>query len=735
MTTSSSSILCRDPSFSLFPCPMLRSGTVTSAHRIAHGAYGGSSHIAVKHVVQPVSLGVLCPCAQCCPCEEHQAMREEIEAEAEPMAEEEDKQRCDAVQALLTADAASEDAFSDAGNQASKRSRTNGKGRRATTGSTAAESATATAFPAAAATTATPASPPSWSPDSPLFAWLAPEAALSLAAWDPRAMEGAPHRPLLDESAGTPPEYAPLFTVSKRPLGSGTFSTVWSVTLKFPPRDLPANASAADRATHAYLKGALALKRFRPITASRIDSELEIAWRFGLMSPHIPPLLSILRLPGYPVSMLMPQCKHQSFHEVVHPRGRWPKRFQNMTLRQIQAYMRGLLHALSVLHEFNIIHRDVKPDNYLFDFEASASEHTGWLVDFGLAHTSSLPHADLRCQQPERAVAVPMEEEAGEDGESTSEPQQSPRTPRTPRTPPARQQQDGLGSPRSGTAADFTGSSVTSNESGGKRDGKVPRARWSANSDDSEIADDPAAGSGEPSAVPTSADPNSSRKKRSRAPLSATTAAAVVDPALSASLSAVSNAALVMHRRPRGPEGGTRGYRAPEVLVASLSQGVGVDVWSAGAMLLEIMSRRSPFFHGEKTTGLVECMALRGVRELFIHGAVSVTSENWTPESHPWTLGEFCEHSSGVRWPPEMERLLDGLLQLDPAQRLSAKAALALPFFQMKFTDDPVDKDCESRDLDCRKRTSQETCAPDSNDETRNSYAADSAHTHFVEAE
>lgn len=44
-------------------------------------------------------------------------------------------------------------------------------------------------------------------------------------------------------------------------------------------------------------------------------------------------------------------------------------------------YLRALLRALQDIHARAIVHRDVKPANFLFDYE----EGSGVLVDFGLA--------------------------------------------------------------------------------------------------------------------------------------------------------------------------------------------------------------------------------------------------------------------------------------------------------------------------------------------------------------
>ena len=51
------------------------------------------------------------------------------------------------------------------------------------------------------------------------------------------------------------------------------------------------------------------------------------------------------------------------------------------TLRQIQNYMYNLLKSLELIHSKGIVHRDVKPDNFLFNLSNSKC----CLIDFGLA--------------------------------------------------------------------------------------------------------------------------------------------------------------------------------------------------------------------------------------------------------------------------------------------------------------------------------------------------------------
>lgn len=67
--------------------------------------------------------------------------------------------------------------------------------------------------------------------------------------------------------------------------------------------------------------------------------------------------------------------------------------YKYMDAGHIQVYMKSLLQALKDIHQRGIVHRDVKPANFLFDYESC----TGVLCDFGLAEVSSLYRAGTIC--------------------------------------------------------------------------------------------------------------------------------------------------------------------------------------------------------------------------------------------------------------------------------------------------------------------------------------------------
>lgn len=53
----------------------------------------------------------------------------------------------------------------------------------------------------------------------------------------------------------------------------------------------------------------------------------------------------------------------------------------DMTMEDIKCYLYSLLTALNHLHSHGFVHRDIKPDNFLYNRQL----RTGVLIDFGLS--------------------------------------------------------------------------------------------------------------------------------------------------------------------------------------------------------------------------------------------------------------------------------------------------------------------------------------------------------------
>lgn len=148
------------------------------------------------------------------------------------------------------------------------------------------------------------------------------------------------------------PIVSKLFNVHCK-VGKGAFSSVFLATLK----------SSDGRKKFA-------LKQLIPTChPDRIKRELQYLQELG-GKDYIVGLELCLRHCSS-VVFVMPYMRHDKFSDYI----------QDMTIEETRDYMRALLTALRRVHKFNIIHRDVKPSNFLYD----RTNRRYLLVDFGLA--------------------------------------------------------------------------------------------------------------------------------------------------------------------------------------------------------------------------------------------------------------------------------------------------------------------------------------------------------------
>ncbi|CAI7668116.1 unnamed protein product [Penicillium bialowiezense] len=148
----------------------------------------------------------------------------------------------------------------------------------------------------------------------------------------------------------------------------------------------------------------------------------------------------------------------------------------------------------------------------------------------------------------------------------------------------------------------------------------------------------------------------------------------------------------------RANRAGTRGFRAPEVLLKCTSQTTKIDMWSVGVILLTLLGRRFPFFNSaDDIDAMIEMSSIFGIRRMktaaAMHGQIFETNIPTIGEKgYNWE--KLVKWSSCVEDLTESEqqatRLLSGLMELDPSKRLSAADAL-----QHEFFTDPVHHDVE----------------------------------------
>jgi serine/threonine protein kinase len=169
---------------------------------------------------------------------------------------------------------------------------------------------------------------------------------------------------------------------------------------------------------------------------------------------------------------------------------------------------------------------------------------------------------------------------------------------------------------------------------------------------------------------------------------------------------------------------GTRGFRAPEVLMRKLEQGPAIDVWAAGVVVLCLVTRRYPVFHADSDDAAMgEIMQLldalsrlvtdprcaRGdAAELGAGGSVAVertgrlvlatfppgckrrcvrqgSAEGWAEllglHAERSARGDSNGEDGGGSCSAELLELLDGCLRFDEEERLTANQLLTLSFY------------------------------------------------------
>lgn len=100
--------------------------------------------------------------------------------------------------------------------------------------------------------------------------------------------------------------------------------------------------------------------------------------------PAVCPLITAYRHTDQVVAVL-PYFRHTDFREY----------FRKMTIPDVRIYFRSLFTALAAVHDRGILHRDIKPTNFLYE----PSKRRGVLVDFGLAEREGTDSKPCLCQQ------------------------------------------------------------------------------------------------------------------------------------------------------------------------------------------------------------------------------------------------------------------------------------------------------------------------------------------------
>ncbi|XP_019386670.1 PREDICTED: cell division cycle 7-related protein kinase isoform X3 [Crocodylus porosus] len=461
------------------------------------------------------------------------------------------------------------------------------------------------------------------------------------------------------------PQLVNVFKIKEK-IGEGTFSSVYLATAQL----------------KAGYEEKMALKHLIPTSHPlRIAAELQCLTIAGGQD-NVMGVKYCFRKNDH-VVIIMPYLEHESFLDILN----------TLSFEEVREYMFNLFKALRRIHHFGIVHRDVKPSNFLYNRRLKAYA----LVDFGLAQGTPETKIDL---------LKTIQSEGQQEGSVHHSIQRSVFGERN-----------------------FNINSSTHQESPTVKLMKQPKVI--------DVASRKLAAKKKLISTKT-ANNGLARKGASSCPSNLTCDCFATDRVCSICLSRHQQVA---------PRAGTPGFRAPEVLTKCPTQTTAIDMWSAGIIFLSLLSGRYPFYKAsDDLTALAQIMTIRGSRETIqaaktfgksilctkevpaqdlrilcerLRGTNKSTGDMHTNPSYELALPvetdkvEFgsrtvrkeihhlkdshCENGDGIdikireklmhtkgwdRVPDEAYDLLDKLLDLNPATRITAKEALMHPFFK-----------------------------------------------------
>jgi cell division control protein 7 len=368
-------------------------------------------------------------------------------------------------------------------------------------------------------------------------------------------------------------------------IGEGTFSTVYKAEDLLYEHyqndwDLDAeketgnhtSSSLKPTSTRSHKPRYVAIKKIY-VTSSplRILNELELLHDLR-DSPNVCPLITAFRHQDQVIAVL-PYFQHKDFREY----------YRDFSVNDMRVYFHSLFTALRAVHDAKIVHRDIKPTNFLY----SPSHRRGVLVDFGLAEREGTDYHHCNCCYNDK-----------------------------------------------------------------ERHRKIQSSIYMTQLD---------ALDANARAPPRPTYPNNDQRPSRRA-----------------------------------NRAGTRGFRAPEVLLKCTSQSCLIDVWSCGIILLTFLSKRFPFFHSaDDIDAFIELCCIFGRKRMrdvaLLHGQVLQTNIPTLSENgHSWEkILLWCtgRHKKGADGAgglkqDELEAVefMSCCLELDPAKRITAEDALEHPF-------------------------------------------------------
>ncbi|XP_023137656.1 cell division cycle 7-related protein kinase [Amphiprion ocellaris] len=381
------------------------------------------------------------------------------------------------------------------------------------------------------------------------------------------------------------------------------------------------------------------------------------------------------------VVIVMPYMEHQAIVDIIG----------SLSFEEVRLYIYHLLKALKHIHQFGIIHRDIKPNNFLYNRNSKMFA----LVDFGLAQGTADTQIELlkvvKQRSSQKGGGSTGKQEAAQRSKAPCKlPHKTTTTASTPLSPPPGQS---VALPPSSSSSSTTTSFSVSRKVLVKKARSVATTITTAASSRTKHTKDlaalrkvprpvfgernlnsctPAPSTTKQAAIKTELvmpsrpeDPAGRRySSATRFPPPVKTQSSSQKPQRTVQQGLTCNCYMTdrvcnicMSRKQQvAPRAGTPGFRAPEVLTKCPNQGTAIDMWSAGVILLSLLSGRYPFFKAsDDLIALTQIMTIRGSRET-IQAAKSfgkaVVCSRELPRQDLRTL---CETLRGRRPSPDDE--------------------------------------------------------------------------------